>query len=85
MQCLDLTYLSHNHVGANLLNFLILFPKMKNKIGTGKKARVRKPRRLVAHGTPKLWYICTAKRGNPPPAIDRRRLLAAIALFAYIR
>lgn len=85
MQGLDVLYQGHNHVGANLLNCLILFPYMKNRTGIGKKATVKKPRRLVAHGTPKLWYICAANMGNPPPANDRRRLLAAIALFAYIR
>lgn len=44
-------------------------------------ARHKKPRSEVAHGTPRLWYIAEAKSGKPAPAMDRIKVLIAIALF----
>lgn len=42
----------------------------------------RKPSKDVAQLTPRLRYMALANRGKPAPARDRRRVLAAMALFA---
>lgn len=55
---------------------------MKNKIGTGIRATAKKPRRVVAQGTPRLWNMAAANIGNPAPAPDLKRVFAATALFA---
>jgi hypothetical protein len=52
------------HPVAKRLFPLIFFPYLKNRIGNGIIATVRKARILVAHWCPSLWYICTPKSGN---------------------
>lgn len=58
-------------------------PNRKKTIGTGMKAIAKKANVLLAHGTPRLWYICMAKRGKPAAKKLRTMVLADMALFAY--
>ena len=38
---------------------------------------------VVAHGTPRPRYIWGANSGNTAPAIDRMKVLTAMAEFEY--
>ena len=51
--------------------------------GIGIKATAINPRRLLAQGMPKLWNIGLTNSGNAAANIDRRKVLAAIALAPY--
>jgi len=63
---------------------LILAPKMKKRMGTGKRATHAKPRMDVAHGMPRALYMYWAKRGKIAPTQERKKVFAAMAEAAFI-
>lgn len=58
---------------------LICFPYLNSTHGTGIKATVTKPSKLVAHPMPSPLYICIVNSGNTAPNVYRSRPLAASA------
>lgn len=44
-------------VGLNFDSVRICSPYLKNRKGTGTSIRHKKAKRLVAHGTPRLWNL----------------------------
>jgi hypothetical protein len=54
----------HFHATANRLFPLIFFPYLKKIYGNGIMPTVKKASKLVAHWSPRAWYIWTPKSGN---------------------
>ena len=66
-------------VGANLLLCLILAPYFQNTTGMGTRTKATKPRRVPAQLTPRALNMYMLKRGKTAPAMDLRKVFAAIA------
>lgn len=70
---------------AFLLISLIFLPYFKSKKGIGTKTTANPARSPVAPGTPSLWYIAVANKGNPAPTALRTTVLIDNAEAAFIR
>lgn len=63
---------------------LIAFPNLNSDQGTGSKATAMNPNKLVAHPTPRFWYICTVNKGKAPASPYLARLFALMALATVL-
>ena len=66
-------------VTAYSLLALIFGPNLYSTHGTGSKATVTNPKRLVAQPIPSLLYICIVNNGKTAPSVYLNMPLAAAA------
>lgn len=66
-------------VGANALRFRIRAPYFQKTTGMGTRARATNPSSELAQLTPRALNMYVAKRGKTAPAMERRKVFAAMA------
>ena len=66
-------------VGANLLLALILWPYFQNIMGIGTNTAATQPRRVPDQLTWMALNMYVANNGKTAPAMDRRKVFAAMA------
>ena len=71
-------------VGAKLLLALILAPNFQNTTGIGTRISATQPRSVPAHSTPRASNMYVENRGKRAPAMERRKVFAAMAEAALM-